>query len=288
MKIFYCWESKSMSNVLPYDAIPFVELPPDYQHRLAPLLAQAYQQHGPIFRAMYLDSEIVFLVGPEANRFVLVSNRQKFSHFVGWSNIFITTRVLGRGLLSMDGEEHDRYRKMMNPAFTASYMDRYLPLMNRVIRERAQRWSEAGEVRLYSEVRQITFAIAAQALTGLKEGDEVECFRTLFLNLVGLPVTATSEEDFATRLERLQRELSVLLSPKIEERRKQPTDDIFGMLVQARDEHGHVMSDEQLIAHINILLVEGHETSTSLITWLFYLLNQHPDYARRVLQEQET
>lgn len=277
-----------MSNVLPYDAIPFVEWPPDYQHRLAPLLAQAYQQHGPIFRAMYLDSEIVFLVGPEANRFVLVSNRQKFSHFVGWSHIFIITRVLGRGLLSMDGEEHDRYRKVMNPAFTASYMDRYLPLMNRIIHERAQRWPGAGEVRLYSEVRQITFAIAAQALTGLKEGDEVECFRTHFLNLVSLPSTATSEEDFDTRLERLQSQLYALLAPKIEERRKQPTDDLFSMLVQARDEHGHAMSDEQLIAHINILLVAGHETSTSLITWLFYLLNQHPDYARRVLQEQET
>src|SRR5262249_17642551 len=131
------WEKifgdKSMSNILPYEAIPFVELPPDYQHHLAPLLARAYEQHGPIFRSRHLrylqHDETVFLVGPEANRFVLVDNRQKFSHFVGWSTIFQMARAFGRGLLSMDGEEHARDRKIMNPAFTMSYMDRYLPLM---------------------------------------------------------------------------------------------------------------------------------------------------------------
>ncbi len=276
-----------MSNILPYEAIPLVNLPPDYQHHLAPLLAQAYQQHGPIFRSSYLEhDDIVFLVGPEANRLVLVNDRQKFSHFVGWGTIFLTVTVLGRGLLSMDGEEHARDRKIMNPAFAISYMDRYLPLMNRIIRKRAKCWLEAGEVDLYAEARKITFEIAAQALTGLQEDDEIEQFRTLFNSLLRLRLIATSEEDFHTRLGLLQSELYALLLPKIEERRRQPTDDIFGMLVQARDEHGKAMSDEQLIAHINILLVAGHETSTSLSTWLLYLLNQHPEYTQRILQEQ--
>lgn len=276
-----------MSNILPYEAIPFVELPSDYRHHLAPLLAQAYQQHGPIFRSTYFKREIVYLVGPEANRFVLVNNRQKFSNFIGWSIIFMTAKSLGRGLLSMDGEEHNRDRKMMKPAFTISYLDRYLPLMNRIIRKRTQSWSEVGEADLYEEARQITFDIAAQALTSLKEGNEIEHFRTLFRNIVMLPRIATSQEDYNTRLAQLHNELHALLVSKIEERRKQPTDDVFGMLVQARDENGNVMSDEQLIAHINILLLAGHETSTSLTAWLLYLLNQHPDYTQRILQEQE-
>lgn len=101
-----------------------------------------------------------------------------------------------------------------------------------------------------------------------------------------IPGQATSEEDFYRRLHQVHGELHALLLPKIEERRKRPTDDIFGMLVQARDEQGQAMSDEQLIAHINILLVAGHETSTSLSAWLLYLLTQHPDYAQRVLAEQ--
>jgi cytochrome P450 len=276
-----------MGNVLPYNAIPFVEWPPDYQHHLAPLLAQAYQQHGSIFRATYLEQEIVFLVGPEANRFVLVSNSHKFSNFVGWGTIFTTAKVFGRSILAMDGDEHNYYRKIINQAFTISYMDRYVPLMNRIIRKRTQSWPAADEVHLFKEARQITFDIAAQALMGLEEGDEIECFRTLFVNMARLPIIATSQEDFDARLEALHREMCALLLPKIEERRKQPTDDIFGMLVQAHNKHGHVISDEQLIPHINIVLIAGHESSTSLSTWLCYLLNQHPDYTQRVLQEQE-
>ena len=50
------------------------------------------------------------------------------------------------------------------------------------------------------------------------------------------------------------------------------------MLVQARDPDGNALSDEQFIAHTNILLVAGHETSTSMSAWLLYLLAQHPDY----------
>src|SRR5262249_39777357 len=43
-----------------------------------------------------------------------------------------------------------------------------------------------------------------------------------------------------------------------------------------------------LIAHTNILLVAGHETSTSLGSWLLYLLVENPDYLQRVLDEQTT
>ncbi len=276
-----------MNTIRSYEEIPFVELPDDYQYHLAELLAQAYAEHGPIFRAPYFGKEIVYLVGPEANRFVLVNNRHKFSNYIGWSSIFIAGELLGRGLLSMDGEEHARHRKMMNPAFTVSYMDRYLPLMNRIIRQHAQRWFEVGEVDLVEEARKITFDVAAQALTSLKAGEEVDRFRELFVAILMSRGIATSEEDFRARLNHLHSELHELLLPKIEERRRKPTDDIFGLLVQARDENGKAMSDEQLIAHINILLVAGHETSTSLIAWLLYLLIQHPDYTQRILQEQQ-
>jgi cytochrome P450 len=97
---------------------------------------------------------------------------------------------------------------------------------------------------------------------------------------------AADSADYDQRLSRLQAELYGLLLPKIHERRRNPTDDILGMLVRARDDAGRALSDEQLIAHTNILLVAGHETSTSLSAWLLYLLAQHPSYLQRVLDEQ--
>lgn len=194
--------------------------------------------------------------------------------------------MLGRGLLTMDGPEHDAHRKMMNPAFTLNYMERYLPLMQGVIRRRTAQWAEQGEVDIYEEMRKITFDVAAEALTGLEAGEEVDTFRKIYVGLLNGPEHMNSEEDFLRYITPLQQELYAMLLPKIEERRRRPTDDVFGLLVQARDAEGRALSDEQLISHVGILLVAGHETSTSLSTWLLHLLNQHPDYRQRVLDEQ--
>lgn len=56
--------------------------------------------------------------------------------------------------------------------------------------------------------------------------------------------------------------------------------------MQASEPDGSKLSDEQLIAHINILLVAGHETTTSMASWLLYLLHQNPEYTERILAEQ--
>ncbi len=266
--------------------IPEVMLPEDYPTNMGPFLAKMYEEHGPIFRANLFFGEVVYLVGPEANKFVLSTHRQFFSHHEGWGKWFGVSYLFGNGLLTMDGEEHDQHRKMMNPAFTISYMDSYLPIMNRIIRERIASWAEQGEIDIYEEARKITFDVAAEALTGLQAGPEVDEFREIFVNILNLGMVAENEEDYNRRMAVLQTRLHSLLIPKIQERRAHPTSDVLGMLVRARDEHGNALSDEQLIAHTNILLVAGHETSTSLSAWLLYQLTQNPDYTKRVLDEQ--
>jgi cytochrome P450 len=276
-----------MPRLKTIDDLPYVTLPDDYRADAGPFLARMYQRHGPIFRAATMwGDNIVYLVGPEANRFVLSSNRLKFSHHLGWGRMLGVIDMFGDGLLTMDGAQHDQHRRMMNPAFTIGYMGRYLPLMQRIIRERAADWADRGEIDIYDEARKITFDVAAEALTGLRVGAEVDRFRELFTQMLSLGMIAVDSADYDQRLSQLQAELYRLLLPKIHERRRSPTDDILGMLVQARDDAGRALSDEQLIAHTNILLVAGHETSTSLSAWLLYLLARHPSYLRRVLDEQ--
>src|ERR687885_950075 len=106
---------------------------------LPTLQARAVVEHGPIFkwpidRGPHAGHEIIFMVGPEANRFVLHTQREHFSHELGWTPVIGDD--FGPGILNMDGAEHARDRKTMNPAFTIAYMARYLPAMLRVIRAR--------------------------------------------------------------------------------------------------------------------------------------------------------
>ena len=268
-----------MGTVRPFEHIPYIELPGNYPMNLGSFLVNMYEQYGPVFRTTYLGKSLVYLVGPEANRFILLSDRHRFSYQEGWGRLYGVMDVYGDGLLTMDGAAHGWHRRIMNPAFAISYMDRYLPLMNRVIRRRIALWEEMSEIDVYQEMRKITFDVAAEALTGLSAGSEVDRFRELFVHLL--------MQGMRARRSRLKDEVSRLLQLRIQERRVHPTDDVLGLLVQARDEQGKALSDEQIIAHINILLVAGHETATSLGTWLLYLLCQHPHYAQRVRAEQE-
>lgn len=275
-----------MSEIKPFSAVPFVTLPLDFDTAMGSYLAAMYEQYGPIIRARRWEEDVVYLIGPEANRFVMTTNRLRFSHKEGWGRMMGVLELFGDGLLTMDGAEHAQHRRMMNPAFAISYMDRYLPMMNRIIRARIDDWATHGEVDIYDEMRKITFDVAAEALGGLQAGPEVDRFREIYVSLLNLGGIATSPEDFTAQLRELWLELRALLLPKIHERRETPTDDVLGMLVRARDEEGHSLSDEQLIAHANILFVAGHETSTSLSSWLLYLLTQHPEYRARVIEEQ--
>jgi cytochrome P450 len=55
--------------------------------------------------------------------------------------------------------------------------------------------------------------------------------------------------------------------------------------VHATDDEGRTLSDQQVLAHLNILLVAGHETTTTLSAWALYLLATMPDHQRRLRAE---
>lgn len=279
--------------------LPLVEIPPelwDEGGALSDRIARLSLEHGPIFRYVprqgsHAGVDVVYMVGPEANRFVMASGREHFSHALGWTPVIGET--LGMGLLNMDPPEHTRHRAMMNPAFTSAFMARYLPIMQRVIEERTRDWVERGQVDLAREAREITFDVAAAALVGFETGEEVDLLRERFNVLLHGPEGQgdMTWEEFRPIQQRVRRELAGLLLELIAARRAAPAgddrDDVLGMMVRARDEEGRALTDAQLLAHVNILLVAGHETTTTLGAWLLYLLAQHLAYLSRVVAELE-
>ncbi|MFV5170635.1 cytochrome P450 [Bacillus cereus] len=55
--------------------------------------------------------------------------------------------------------------------------------------------------------------------------------------------------------------------------------------MQARDEDGTQLNDEELVGHTFTLYVAGHETTANALTWAIFLLSQHPDILYRLLEE---
>jgi retinoid hydroxylase len=277
------------------EGLPYITLPDNYQVNPGVFLASMYEKHGPIFRTVTLwGDEIIYLVGPEANRFVLATNRHKFSNYEGWNRTERAAEIFGKGLIFMDGLEHIEYRRIMAPAFSLNNFARYIPLMNQIIKARTANWVDRGAIDIYDEAYKMTFDVAATGLMGFEVGPETEELRNLFQQLMTLDTQALNLNDELSRLRWIEdRRVSLksaiddIVLRKIQQRRAHPADDLINRLNNTPDSQGTMLTDEQVIAQVKTLLMAGHITTSSLCAWLVYMLGRHPDYLERVLREQD-
>lgn len=259
--------------------------------QLSTLLAQAAAKDGPILRwDINWDGlrTLVFMVGPDANRFVLHTHRDHFSHDLGWTPLIGPD--FGKGLLNMDDPQHAVHRKMWNPAFTQGYMATYLPAMMQIVRQRTATWLARREVDVLNEAREITFDVAAATLAGIGTGTDVDHLRNLFYTIMhGFDQAQEQFSQYMMRAGRAREELTNILLGLIAERRQRPPTgqprDVLEMIVHTPDDRGQTLSDQQVLAHVNILLLAGHETTTTLGAWALYLLATQPSYRHAIQAE---
>jgi cytochrome P450 len=256
-------------------------------------LARAATTQGPVLRwySHWNGRDIVFLVGPEANKFVLNTQRLAFSHDQGWTPII--GDILGRGLLNMDPPTHTQHRKLWNPAFTSAYMTTYLPLMRQVIAAHVADWAARDTIDLYSAARALTFAVAATALAGITPGPEQDRLQTLFATLMARgPSDNEDDTGFYARMWAAKDAMTAMLLRLIAERRANPPAgrpaDVLSLIVHAQTEDGLTLTDDEVLGHLNILLVAGHETTTLLSTFAILLLARMPAQRARMLAELES
>src|SRR2546423_847665 len=79
------------------------------------ILLESYERYGPVFTLRIFHHNAVFMLGPEANHYMLVSHASNFLWREGHMRDLIP--LLGDGLLTIDGAYHRTHRKLMLPAF---------------------------------------------------------------------------------------------------------------------------------------------------------------------------
>ena len=234
------------------------------------LLADGYERGE---RVRLLSSSagrpMVFLVGPEANHFVLTGGREHFSHHAGWGPVFGEPP----NMVTLDGEEHAGHRRAAAPAFSLKRMDVYLALIDEVVQEQIAAWGDEDDVDVYEETRSLTFDLAARAFLGVHPGPELRVLRAAFLlEIAQQPPGARQAGDR-------------LLLEKIAERRAGRHDDALALLARHELPDGGHPSDASLLAHARFMLEAGYETSATLAAWTLHLLTVHRDYEDRVVAE---
>jgi cytochrome P450 len=200
--------------------------------------------------------------------------------------------VLGRGLLTTDGDEWRRARRMAQPAFSAKRLVGYSQAMMAETAEATAGWY-GGQVRnMGEEMMQLTLRIVCRTLFGHDVRGQIHLVADAMkaATSVGLAVNSLPRlirRRVERRIERATSGLDALIATMIARRRAgalADPPDLLQMLVAARDDEGDGggLSDTEIRDHLVTFFLAGHETTSHALTWTWYLLGRHPEVEARL------
>ena len=250
------------------------------------------QEFGDIFYYRAIWIHVFFLNHPDLIEAVLVRNYQNFlkDHVVRKSRWFF-----GEGLLTNEGESWLRQRRLSQPAFHHERIASYAKIITDHAHHMLGEWRDGQTRDVHQEMMQLTLRIVVHALFNV-ESEEVgrisSAMNVLMRNSVGIrlllpPVARYLPTPAMVEFRRAVRQLDYMVYRIIALRRanQRDTGDLLSMLMQARDEDGSRMSDQQLRDEVMTFLLAGHETTALALSWAWHLLGQNPEAQQNLQQE---
>ena len=248
-------------------------------------MIELFARHGDTYRVFVPSrrSYTYVIHHPDDVKRVLVSNHRNYTKGVGLDRVKI---LLGKGIMTSEGELWKRQRYMMQPLFHRRVITEFAGVIAQANDRWIDRWeglAHRGEpINLTDEMSELTLEIVLRSIFG-RDLDR------LSQQLGGNPFEVVTREQsrdlqFAYKF----RSLTKLVAQLIAQRRDTAEEhfDYVAMLMNARDkDSGAPMGERELIDEIMTLVVAGHETTASGLNWTWYLISQHPQIEARLHAE---
>ncbi|ASC73385.1 Putative cytochrome P450 120 [Halomicronema hongdechloris C2206] len=258
-------------------------------------------RYGDLFRARGLYNT-VFVSHPEAIRFLLTNDTNGIFTAPGETNEILRPLLGGNSLMLLSGQAHRQRRQLVMPPFHGERLKVYADLIRDITREAMIGFSPQTPFQARKLMQKITMRVILQAVFGLHQGDRYQRLQTLLaqrLDMASKPLASTLlffpilRTDLGPwspggRALALAGEIDDLLYAEIRERRQAlaaDRNDILSLLLQARNEDGNGLSDEELRDELMTLLVAGHETTATALAWALYWSHRDPAIKARIREE---
>ena len=261
-------------------------------------LDECRSRYGPVFAARFgPDQRAVFVSDPSLVGAVVAGDPEQLR--MGDSNGLFRPVVGSSSILLLDGEEHQRHRRMMLPALRRDHVEHFGELIQRAVDDRLESWPVGTPMRLKTEMEAIAFETIMRIVFGLERSPREARLRELFPQMMDLcesPFTLLpvfrrrlGGRSPYGRLVDLLAELDDVLYGEIADRRADPSveerDDLLSLLVRATVDDGTPMTDRELRDELLTMLMAGQETTAAALSWAFERLARHPDVADQLVAE---
>jgi cytochrome P450 len=271
-----------------------------FMRKRGPLVRDAHARYGDTFSVQILPGPrtIVIHADPADVKEIFAADPSQFH--AGQGNAILRPVMGDHSLLLTDDAEHQRGRKLLMPAFTGPAMRSYRPLVEGLAKESVQGWHDGQRLVTLDAMNALTLEVILQVVFGVTDEERLAVLRPKVTRIVDIDAGILLSWIFP-RLRKVPpwrgfftnlREVDALLYAEIAERRAEHArdglegrDDVLSRLLRAGGGDDEApLSDQELRDQLVTLLLAGHETTASALSWTLHELGKDPALLERALR----
>ena len=267
------------------------------------------REFGDVTRLNILFRRIYYLFNPEVARELLVDNHDHLCKEIRLLEIFRTFQ--GRNVLTTEGPDWERQRRILTPGFSARKLTSYMSLMTAAIdacvaSELPAEVGASREVDVDALTTRITMDVILRTLFSYASSREetaeisaaVRALSKQSMREAYWPVVARSWMPFPGKAEKRKHlaTIDALIDRHIRARLADPEpaearQDILDMLLSARDDlpdaSRATLTSQEVRDNCHVLFGAGFDTAASALTWWIGLMAAHPEVVSQLRTELE-
>ncbi|GAA2650457.1 cytochrome P450 [Streptomyces lunalinharesii] len=280
---------------------------PEFLRDPISVLARAHRDHGDLVAFPFgprkgpLGKVVVAAYHPDAARQVLTETERTIGR--GPSSTQVLDDMIGRNLMTTDGAEWRRQRRTLQPLFTPKRVAQYTDLMAaeaaRIVAEDVPAGTAADRVDLHRLMLRYSLRVVGRALFSgdidytapelhklIPLTNELIIGRTTQLLKPPLALPTPRNRAFLRTKAQLYALIDRILARSDAEAGGAERDDIVTRLRTARDpETGAGLSDAEIRDQTLLMMMAGHETTATALTFALHLLGRHGEVQQTVADE---
>ncbi len=263
--------------------------------RPLPFMERARARYGDMFTVRIAqEGTWVFLSDPDAIKQVFTASAEVLH--AGEANAVLRPWLGDNSVLLLDGPQHLAQRKLLLPPFHGERMQRYGDAMAEIARREVATWPTGRPLRLWPRMQAVTLEVIVRTIFGADDDARLDTLRArlrdaaelttrpqtmLHMAVLG-PDRVGASRGFRRRLAPVDAAVFEAIAARRAAGDLSGRDDILSLLLQARHEDGSPMSDQELRDELMTILIAGHETTATALSWAIERLLRMPGGMQRL------
>ncbi|MFM6191766.1 cytochrome P450, partial [Planktothrix sp.] len=260
-----------------------------------------FREYGDIFSSYILGVEKpwIFVSHPQGIQKILTDDAFEAP---GSVNKLLTPLTGENSIFMLEGNRHKRERKLLMPSFHGERMRDYGQLITEITQKVMSQIPSRKTFIVRDIMQEISLDVIIRVVFGVYEPERYHQLKRLLSGMVEVfksPLSSSFlffpilQQDFGAwspwgYFLKQRQQIDELLYAEIRERREKPDEsrtDMLNLMIAARDEEGNAMTDQEIRDELLTLLLAGHETTATAMSWALYWIHRQPEVYEKLMQE---